>query len=93
LSDTDPDALDRRIAEAKAASERPMAQPQAEGRGWAIGVEFVGTVLVTTFIGYLIDRAAGSSPWALIVFLMLGFAAGTWRAAKTSKQFDSDPRD
>ena len=93
MSDTDPDALDRRIAEAKAASERPMAQPQAEGRGWAIGIEFVGTVLVSTFLGYLIDRGLGTSPWAMIVLLILGFAAGTYRASKTSQQFDANPKD
>lgn len=89
----DPDGLDRRIAEAKAHNERPVAaEPQAEGRGWAIGIEFVGTILVSTFIGYLIDRFAGTGPWAMIVLLILGFAAGTRRAMQTTKQFDGDPR-
>ena len=93
MSDTDPDALDRRIAEAKAASERPMAQPQAEGRGWAVGIEFVGTVLVGALLGWLIDTYAGlgTRPWAMIVLLVLGFAAGTRRAMITSKQFDAEP--
>lgn len=95
MPDTDPDALDRRIAEAKAASERPMAQSQAEGRGWAIGIEFVGTVLVGALLGWLIDKYAGlnTAPWGMIVLLVLGFAAGTRRAMQTSKQFDSDSKD
>ena len=90
---TDQDALDARIAAAKAASARPStADAQAEGRGWAIGIEFVGAVLVSAFIGWLIDRFAGTAPWAMIVMLLLGFAAGTRRAMQTSKQFDADPK-
>ncbi len=90
---TDQDALDARIAAAKAASVRPSnADAQAEGRGWAVGIEFVGAVLVSAFIGWLIDRFAGIAPWAMIVMLLLGFAAGTRRAMQTSKQFDADPK-
>ena len=90
---TEEDALDARIAAAKAASVRPStADAQAEGRGWAIGIEFVGAVLVSAFIGWLIDRFADTGPWAMIILLLLGFAAGTRRAMQTSKQFDADPK-
>ena len=33
-------------------------------------------VLVGAAIGWAIDRWLGISPWGLIVFLLLGFAAG-----------------
>jgi ATP synthase protein I len=92
---TDKDQLDRRIADAKAAHVRGPAsgEARAESRGWAVGVEFVGAVLVSGFIGWLIDNYAGlgTAPWAMIVMLVLGFAAGTHRAMKTSRQFDADP--
>jgi ATP synthase protein I len=94
--DADKSALDARIAAARKANHRPMAADgQSEGRGWAVGIEFVGTVLVSALIGWLIDRYAGlgTAPWAMIVLLLLGFAAGTRRAMQTSKQFDSDPND
>lgn len=67
------------------------AQANAESRGWAVGIEFVGAVLVSGFIGWLIDNYAGlgTSPWAMIVLLLLGFAAGTRRAMTTSRQFDA----
>lgn len=87
------DQLDQRIAAAKAAQQRgtKAAGGVSEGRGWAIGIEFVGTVLVSGFLGWLIDRFAGTAPWAMIVLLLLGFAAGTRRAMKTSAEFDADP--
>jgi ATP synthase protein I len=91
------DELDRRIAEAKSASSRGIsdAEGNAESRGWAIGIEFVGAVLVSGFIGYAVDHYAdlGTAPWAMIVMLVLGFAAGTKRAMQTSAQFDADPKN
>lgn len=89
------DDLDRRIAAAKSARGVGNAQGRAESRGWAVGIEFVGTVLVSGLLGWLIDRYAGwnTSPWAMIVLLLLGFAAGVRRAMKTSSQFDAEPGD
>ncbi len=93
---TGKDELDRRIADAKAAHQHGAgsnAGARAESRGWAIGVEFVGAVLVSGFIGWLIDSYAGlgTKPFAMIALLILGFAAGTRRAMQTSKQFDAEP--
>jgi len=87
------DELDKRIADAKAAHQRGIsdAEGRAEGRGWAIGIEFVGAVLVSAFIGWMIDRFAGTAPWGLIIMLILGFAAGVRSALKASGQFDADP--
>ena len=93
--DRNPDDLDRRIADAKAANVRGIsnAQGQAESRGWAVGIEFVGMVLVAAFIGWAIDNYAGlgTKPWAMIALLVFGFVAGVYRAMKTSAQFDADP--
>ena len=89
------DDLDRRIAGAKAAQNRGVsdAEGRSESRGWAIGIEFVGAVLVSGFIGWGIDTYAGlgTKPWAMIIMLVLGFAAGTRRAMKMSVSFDADP--
>lgn len=95
--DRQKDELDRRIADAKLAHERGIssAEGRAESRGWAVGIEFVGAVLVSGFIGWLIDNFAGlgTKPWAMIAFLVLGFIAGVRRAMTTSAQFDADPGD
>lgn len=45
-------------------------------RGLRIGTEFIAAVLVGAIIGYLIDLGLGTSPWGLLILLLMGFAAG-----------------
>ena len=45
-------------------------------RGFRLSSELVAGVLVGAGLGWLIDRLLGTSPWGLIVLLLLGFAAG-----------------
>lgn len=89
------DELDRRIAEAQRKHDRGIStgEGRAETRGWAMGIEFVGAVLVSGFIGWAFDNWAGldTAPWGLIVMLVLGFAAGVRRAMQTSTEFDAEP--
>jgi len=54
----------------------PAADPSAIARGFRLSTELVAGVLVGALIGWLIDRGLGISPWGMIVFLLLGFAAG-----------------
>ena len=64
-----------RIPENEAAS-RAGADASAYARGFRMSTELVAGVLVGAIIGWLLDRWLGISPWGLIVFLLLGFAAG-----------------
>lgn len=74
--------LGERLAHEKAA--RPSAGPLEErattasgyARGFRLSSELVAGVLVGAGLGWLIDRLLGTSPWGLIVLLLLGFAAG-----------------
>lgn len=54
------------------------ASPEMSGlaRGMRIGTEFISAVLVGALIGYLIDLGLGTSPWGLLIMLLMGFAAG-----------------
>jgi ATP synthase protein I len=54
----------------------PTADPSAIARGFRLSAELVAGVLVGAAVGWLIDRWLGISPWGMIVFLLLGFAAG-----------------
>jgi ATP synthase protein I len=64
--------------DAKTPAGRRMggADASALARGFRLSTELVAGVLVGAFIGWLIDKLLGISPWGLIVFLLLGFAAG-----------------
>ena len=55
---------------------RPTADPSALARGFRLSTELVAGVIVGALLGWLLDRWLGISPWGLIVFLLLGFAAG-----------------
>jgi ATP synthase protein I len=56
----------------------------ALGLGMRFGIELVVAVGVGFGIGWAIDRWLGTKPWAMVVFLVVGAAAGilnAWRAA------------
>jgi ATP synthase protein I len=57
-------------------SSRQTARASAFAVGFRMSTELVAGVLVGALIGWLLDRWLGISPWGLIVFLLLGFAAG-----------------
>jgi ATP synthase protein I len=86
--------LGERIASANRPSENERAPRQgvdtsAFARGFRLSTELVGGVLVGAGLGWLLDRWLGSSPWGLIVFVLLGFAAGVvnvMRAAGVAPQ-------
>lgn len=46
------------------------------GQALKLSSEFIAGVAVGAMLGWLIDKVAGTSPWGLIVFLLLGFVAG-----------------
>jgi ATP synthase protein I len=56
--------------------QRPTSDASAIARGFRLSTELVAGVLIGAAIGWLIDRWLGISPWGMIVFLLLGFAAG-----------------
>ncbi len=46
------------------------------GQAMKLSSEFIAGIAVGAGLGWVIDRLAGTSPWGLIVFLLLGFGAG-----------------
>jgi ATP synthase protein I len=55
---------------------RSKSDPSALARGFRLSTELVAGVLVGAAIGWALDKWLGISPWGMIVFLLLGFAAG-----------------
>jgi ATP synthase protein I len=73
--------LDARLREAKAKRDgRSGADQEAKGGGLAfavrIGVDLVAALVVGVGIGILLDRWLDTSPWFLLLFFLLGAAAG-----------------
>lgn len=80
-------ALDAQQGEARKSSgadglgqDSGSAASLGNAMGFAFRVlsEFVGAVIVGAFIGWWIDRVAGTAPAFVIVFLLMGAAAGVW---------------
>jgi ATP synthase protein I len=77
----------RRSLAAKLAARGVGLKPSSQDKGTetASGVaqavklssEFIAGVLAGAGLGWLADRFLGTSPWGLIVLLLLGFCAGT----------------
>jgi len=70
-------ALARQHQESREETERAKS---GIASGYAVALrlssEFIAGILFGAAIGWVIDRFAGTSPWGLIVFLLLGFCAG-----------------
>jgi len=53
-------------------------------RGFRLSSELVAGVVVGAGLGWLIDRWLGISPWGLIIFVLLGFAAGVLNVMRSA---------
>lgn len=72
--------LDRRLVESRPERADDVAAEAAARPGFAMALrlsaDFVAGVVVGAGFGWGFDALLGTSPWGLIVFLLLGFAAG-----------------
>ncbi|HVY89183.1 MAG TPA: AtpZ/AtpI family protein [Hyphomonadaceae bacterium] len=84
------DDLNERIAKAQAeldAQARP-SKKAAEGPGMSLGfrmaADFVAAVIVGAVLGFGIDTLVHTSPWGLVVCLILGFITGVWNIVRAA---------
>ncbi len=83
---TEPDSLKnlddrlRRLREQEKGGKRssgPEDDPRSGlGLAMRIGVELVAALIIGAGLGYLLDRWLDTAPWLLVVFFLLGAAAG-----------------
>jgi ATP synthase protein I len=68
----------RKIGTDPSGNEQDTAQARASAMavGLRLSSELVAGVLVGAALGWGFDRLLSTSPWGLIVFLLLGFTAG-----------------
>jgi ATP synthase protein I len=63
----------------------------AFARGMRLSAELVGGVVIGFILGWLLDRWLGTTPWGLIVFLLLGFAAGVLNVMRSAGVLKQGP--
>jgi ATP synthase protein I len=65
-------------------AQRPVHGPQAAGtndalaKGWRVSIELLAAIAVGGFVGWAVDKGLGTRPWGMIIFFVLGIAAGMW---------------
>jgi ATP synthase protein I len=85
------ESLGKRLGDADASQPRSGPTPRstadqsALARGFRLSTEFVVGILAGAFLGWLVDRGLGTSPWGLIVLLLLGFVAGVFNVVRAAR--------
>ncbi len=82
-------AIDAEKREHAEAEEPKRAGNTDFAYAFRLASEFVAGILVGIALGWGLDRLAGTSPWGLIGFLLLGFVAGVFNVVRASARISS----
>jgi ATP synthase protein I len=89
--------LDEKLGKVRAERDAEAGDREGSamrGRGMAAGMrmasEMVGAVLVGAAIGYGLDLFLGTKPWLLLLFFVLGFAAGVLNVMRGYQRLQTD---
>ncbi|NQV83993.1 MAG: AtpZ/AtpI family protein [Rhodospirillales bacterium] len=99
MSDDSPErpieTLDKRLREARGkVYENPLKKndqnrppDSALGLAMRVGVELVSALAIGVAIGWLLDRWLDTQPWLMLVFILLGGAAGILNVYRMARGF------
>jgi ATP synthase protein I len=74
----------RKTARHGGSGEQNTGGSAGYGQALKLSSEFIAGVLVGAGLGFLLDRFAGTAPWGMIIFLLLGFAAGVLNVLRSA---------
>ncbi len=86
-------ALEIRLQAARARgkqSEKPPSRGVAMGKAFRLVTELVVGLVVGGFIGWYVDQWLGTTPIFLLIFFILGVAAGVLNVMRTAQSFGAD---
>lgn len=85
--------LREKVADTQAKQGQPVTKTTRDYSGFGIamrlGSEFVAGVIVGAGIGWGFDTLLGTTPWGLIVFVLLGFVAGMMNMVRAGRAMDA----
>jgi ATP synthase protein I len=87
------DQVGRRRPVEPGSASRSNSDMSGFARGMRLSAELVGGVVVGFLLGWLLDRWLGTSPWGMIVLLLLGFAAGVLNVMRSAGVVKPGPLD
>ena len=56
------------------------------GQAFKMSTELVSAVVVGTIIGFILDKTFGTNPWLILIFFLVGVAAGIINVVKSAKK-------
>ncbi len=94
--DDDPDQkrlddLGRRIEAVREQQpgSKPAPPPSSAGIAYRLASELIAGLLVGVVLGWGFDAVAGTKPWGLMVFLILGLAAAMVNVIRTAQRLNA----
>lgn len=66
--------------------ESPEETIRKTGLAWSAGISLFGSILVMLGIGWIVDAYFKSSPWGIVVGIILGAILGFYQFFKLSSQ-------
>ena len=92
--------LGEKLSKLRADDEADAAKEVSAGetrKGMALGLkissEFISAIIVGALLRYLLDHFAGTSPWGMIFFLLIGFCAGVLNVLRSTGVVAKAPYD
>ncbi len=58
----------------------------------SLGLMLPSSIAVGLFIGYVLDKAFGTRPWLLLLFLLLGTASGIYSLLRGLNQWQKSEK-
>lgn len=78
---------------APAVDENTRRQQSAYGKAMTFAAELLVGVAAGGLLGWALDRYFGTAPWLMVVFVILGFAAGLMNIVRGARKAEAENAD